>query len=100
MLYEVITEVTAPLSLIVSAFAPVADVRGTLTPALRTDSGETSLMLVDLGRGKCRLGGSALAQVYGALGNVAPDAEVAALKSFFESVQRLNREKKLLAYLV
>jgi len=91
-------EVTAPLSLIVSAFAPVADVRSTLTPELRTDSGETSLMLVDLGRGKCRLGGSALAQVYGALGNVAPDAEVAALKSFFESVQRLNREKKLLAY--
>ncbi|MGH8757187.1 MAG: phosphoribosylformylglycinamidine synthase, partial [Burkholderiales bacterium] len=56
-------EVTAPLSLIVSAFAPVPDVTKTLTPQLRTDCGETELILIDLGNGKNRLGGSALAQV-------------------------------------
>ena len=55
----------APLSLIVSAFAPVRDVRRTLTPQLRTDRGETSLLLIDLGGGRNRLGGSCLAQVYG-----------------------------------
>ena len=57
-------EVVAPLSLIVSAFAPVEDARATLTPRLRTDAGETELVLVDLGDGKNRLGGSILAQVY------------------------------------
>ena len=57
-------EVVAPLSLIVSAFAPVSDVRATLTPALRTDCGDTVLVLVDLGYGQCRLGGSALAQAF------------------------------------
>jgi phosphoribosylformylglycinamidine synthase len=55
--------VISPVSLIVSAFAPVPDVRRTLTPQLRTDLGETSLILIDLGRGKNRLGASALAQV-------------------------------------
>ena len=53
-------EMTAPLSLIVSAFAPVGDVRQTLTPQLRTDLGDTDLVLIDLGRGSNRLGGSAL----------------------------------------
>jgi phosphoribosylformylglycinamidine synthase len=91
-------EVTAPLSLIVSAFAPVADVRGTLTPQLRTDAGDTDLVLIDLGAGECRMGGSALAQVYGQTGNVAPDADATRLKAFFGVVQRLNREKKILAY--
>ena len=66
--------VTAPLSLIVSAFAPVADARRALTPQLRTD-GDTVLLLIDLGGGKNRLGGSALAQVYGQLGNDAPDVD-------------------------
>jgi phosphoribosylformylglycinamidine synthase len=92
-------EVTAPLSLIVSAFSPVADVRRTLTPYLRSDSGETVLMLIDLGAGKTRLGGSALAQVYNHVGREAPDVDdAAALKSFFEVVQRLNRDGKILAY--
>ena len=92
-------EVTSPLSLIISAFAPVTDARHTLTPQLRTDCGETDLILVDLGRGWCRLGGSALAQVYGNLGNEAPDIdEPEALKVFFGVAQQLNREGKVLAY--
>jgi phosphoribosylformylglycinamidine synthase len=91
-------EVTAPLSLIVSAFAPVADVRGTLTPQLRTDRGATDLVLIDLGDGLCRMGGSALAQVYGQIGNIAPDVDAARLKAFFGVVQQLNRDGKLLAY--
>src|SRR5690606_31393822 len=59
--------VTAPLSLVISAFAPVTDVRRTLTPQLRTDRGDTELLLVDLSAGRHRLGGSILAQVYGQL---------------------------------
>ena len=55
--------VWSPVSLIVSSFAPVYDVRKSLTPQLRTDAGETSIILIDLGRGKNRLGASALAQV-------------------------------------
>jgi phosphoribosylformylglycinamidine synthase len=91
-------EVTAPLSLIVSAFAPVADVRGTLTPLLRTDRGATDLVLIDLGGGLCRMGGSALAQVYKQIGNAAPDVDAARLKAFFGVVQQLNHGGKLLAY--
>ncbi len=92
-------EVTAPLSLIVSAFAPVQDARRTLTPQLRTDCGDTDLILIDLGLNRCRLGGSALAQVFGQLGNQSPDVEQAAdLKGYFEAVQQLNRDGRLLAY--
>jgi phosphoribosylformylglycinamidine synthase len=92
-------EVTAPLSLIVSAFAPVEDARWTLTPQLRTDCGETELLLIDLGAGRCRLGGSALAQVYGMLGTEAPDLDdPARLRSFFQTVQRLSRDGRILAY--
>ena len=58
-------EMAAPLSLIISAFAPVSDVRRTLTPQLRTDLGDTDLVLIDLGQGRNRLGGSALGQVIG-----------------------------------
>ena len=91
--------VTAPLSLIVSAFAPVRDVRSTLTPQLRMDAGDTELVLVDLGAGRHRLGGSALAQVYGQVGDAPPDLdEPAKLKAFFDAIQRLNREGRLLAY--
>jgi phosphoribosylformylglycinamidine synthase len=71
--------VVAPVSLIVSAFAPVADVRRTLTPVLRTDSGETRLLLIDLAAGRLRLGASALAQVYGLHGGEPADLEDAAL---------------------
>jgi phosphoribosylformylglycinamidine synthase len=92
-------EVAAPLSLIVSAFAPVTDARSTLTPQLRIDRGETDLILIDLGMNRCRLGGSALAQVYGALGNESPDVDQPDLLArFFEAIQTLNREGRLLAY--
>ena len=90
---------TAPLSLVISAFAPVSDVRKTRTPQLRTDCGDTDLILVDLGKGQNRLGGSALAQVYGATGQHAPDVDdPAALKAFFETIQDLNQRDLLLAY--
>ncbi len=91
--------VIAPLSLIVSAFAPVADVRRTLTPQLRADAGETELILVDLGGGRNRLGGSALAQVHSQLGDEAPDLDdPARLKAFFGAIQKLNAAGKILAY--
>ncbi|APZ44629.1 phosphoribosylformylglycinamidine synthase [Acidihalobacter ferrooxydans] len=91
--------VTSPLSLVVSAFAPVSDARHVLTPQLRTDCGDTDLILVDLGRGRNRLGGSALLQVYGQLGDIAPDLDAAeTLKGFFEAIQTLNADRSLLAY--
>lgn len=91
--------VTSPVSLIISGFAPVPDVRGTLTPQLQLDRGDTSLLLVDLGRGQNRLGGSILAQVYSELGDVTPDLDRASdLKAFFDSIQQLNQQGKLLAY--
>ncbi len=92
-------EVIAPLSLIVSAFAKVSDVRKTLTPQLRLDKGETELILLDLGNGKNRLGGSALAQVYNQSGNTAPDLEnLEQFKTFFDAIQTLNSNGLLLAY--
>ena len=92
-------EVVAPLSLIVSAFAPVSDARRTLTPQLRRDCGETDLLLVDLGHGRNRLGGSALAQVYDAIGDRVPDVISAQdLKAFFLVIQKLNGAGLLLAY--
>jgi len=91
-------EVTAPLSLIVTAFAPCSDARHTLTPQLAADT-DTVVLLFDLGCGKNRLGGSALAQVYKQIGDVAPDVDDAKrLKAFFHLIQRFNREGKLLAY--
>lgn len=90
--------VTAPLSLIVTAFSPCMGVRQTLTPQLIADP-DTVLVLIDLGAGKNRMGGSALAQVYKQVGDVAPDVDDATqLKVFFEMIQRLNHEGKLLAY--
>jgi len=91
--------VTAPLSLIVSGFAPVADVRMTLTPQLRRDDGDTDLILIDLGKGRNRLAGSALAQVYKQIGHHAPDLDAPeSLKAFFASIQDLNQAGLLLAY--
>ena len=90
--------VTSPISLVVTAFAATPDARKTLTPQLQAD-GDTKLILIDLGAGKNRMGGSSLAQVYGALGNEAPDVDDAAqLKHFFNSIQALNAAGKLLAY--
>ncbi|MGP1679834.1 MAG: phosphoribosylformylglycinamidine synthase [Burkholderiales bacterium] len=92
-------EVIAPLSLIVSAFAPCMDARRVLTPQLRLDAGASVLILVDLGCGRNRLGGSILAQVYGQMGNAVPDVDDAqALKRYFNVVQALNRDGRLLAY--
>ncbi len=92
-------EVVAPLSLIVSAFAPVTDVRRVLTPQLRTDLGPTELLLVDLGRGRNRLGGSALAQVHAQVGSAPPDLDdPEAFKAFFTALQALNADGLLLAY--
>ena len=91
--------VASPLTLVVSAFAKVEDVRLTLTPCLRRDQGETCLIYVDLSEGRGRLGGSALAQVYGALGNENADLDSPVrLKGLFDAVQFLNTRHKLLAY--
>jgi phosphoribosylformylglycinamidine synthase len=91
--------VTAPVSLIVSAFAPVNDVRRALTPELSRDEGPTELLLIDLGRGKNRLGGSALLQVHGSVGEAPPDLDdPARLRGFFAAIQRLNQAGLLLAY--
>jgi len=91
--------VTSPISLVVTAFANTSDARKTLTPQLRSDKGETKLILIDLGNGKNRMGGSALAQVYKQLGDTTPDVDKPAqLKAFFAEIQRLNRDNKILAY--
>ncbi len=91
--------VTAPVSLIISAFAPVDDVRRTLTPQLCTDAGATRLLLVDLGNGRNRLGGSALAQVHGVMGHDVPDLDDPnQLRALFDLVQTLAREGRVLAY--
>lgn len=87
-------QVTAPLSLIITAFAPVDNVEKTWTPELRTDvEGPTSLVFVDLARGKQRLGGSAIAQVFKQLGHEAPDVvEAGDIKAFFGAVQHLKKD--------
>ncbi len=91
--------VTSPLSLVISAFSPVVDVRKTVTPQLRADVGETVLLYIDLGQGKYRLGGSMLAQVYGQLGSEAPDLDdPAVLKSFFAGLQACLEQEFILAY--
>ncbi|ATQ77260.1 phosphoribosylformylglycinamidine synthase [Massilia violaceinigra] len=91
--------VTSPVSLIVSSFAPVYDVRRSLTPQIKQDAGETALILIDLGRGKNRLGASALSLVTQQLGNETPDVDSADdLKGFFAAIQQLNADDKLLAY--
>jgi phosphoribosylformylglycinamidine synthase len=118
--------ITAPVSLIVSAFAPVADIRLTLTPQLRYDSpdvgaqsrcalpddpegrsksaplqeiGETVLLIIDLSRGKNRLGGSILAQTVSQMGEATPDVDNPKdLKNLWNAIQLLGRQKKLLAY--
>jgi phosphoribosylformylglycinamidine synthase len=90
--------VVAPLSLIVSGFANVTDIGLTATPQLKTGL-DSELLLIDLGRGKNRLAGSALAQVFGKVGDVAPDLDDADdLIAFFEVTQRLLAEERLLAY--
>ncbi|HSC47059.1 MAG TPA: phosphoribosylformylglycinamidine synthase, partial [Gammaproteobacteria bacterium] len=89
----------APVSLIVTSFAAVNDIRRTLTPQLLVDTPDTQLLLVDLGAGKNRLGGSCLAQVYGVGGGETPDLDdPARLEGFFSAVQELSAAGRLLAY--
>ncbi len=90
-------EVVAPLSLVISAFAPVADVRHTLTPQLDPRP-DTLLVLIDLGHGANRLGASCLAQVYGQIGDAAPDVAAGDVAGLFSSIQELNKTDRLLAY--
>jgi phosphoribosylformylglycinamidine synthase len=92
-------QVTAPVSLVVTAFATLPDVRGALTPQLRTDAGDTTLVLVDLGQGRMRMGGSMLAQVLAQTGDTVPDLdEPALLKSLVAAVNALRAQGRLLAY--
>ncbi|OUR84955.1 phosphoribosylformylglycinamidine synthase [Colwellia psychrerythraea] len=95
--------VTSPLSLVITAFGVVEDIRKTVTPELRTDKGgsseETRLVAIDLSKGKKRLGGSCLAQVYKQLGSETPDVDDAeVLKGFFNAMQALVRAEKVIAY--
>ncbi|MBA6340052.1 phosphoribosylformylglycinamidine synthase [Colwellia sp. MB02u-10] len=91
--------VTSPMSLIITAFGVVEDIRKTVTPELRIDLGETQLIAIDLSKGKQRLGGSCLAQVYKQLGNETPDVDSPeTLKAFFNAMQTLVRDEKLIAY--
>ena len=89
--------VTAPVSLIVSAFAPVGDARQTLTPELVRDEA-TSLLLIDLGRGHNRLGGSVLAQTYGQLGSAVPDVIAEDVSRLFSAINALKAEGLVKAY--
>jgi phosphoribosylformylglycinamidine synthase len=92
-------EMTAPLSLIITAFGVVKDIRKTLTPQLRTDQGDSDLILIDLGKGKNRMAASAFAQVFSQVGHHAPDIkDIHALKAFFNSIQTLNEDGLLMAY--
>ena len=91
--------VTGPLSLIISAFAPVEDVRKTLTPQLSVDQGDSDLWLIDLGQGKQRMGGSCLAQAFKQIGHQTPDLDdPEAFKAFFKALQQINQRGLLLAY--
>jgi phosphoribosylformylglycinamidine synthase len=90
-------KVTAPVSLIVTAFATLDDVRGTLTPQLQP--GDTTLVLVDLGQGRNRMAGSMLAQVRGQFGDQVPDLDdPALLKNLVAAVNQLRSQGRLLAY--
>ena len=90
--------VVSPLSLIISAFAPVEDVRKTVTPELKNVE-DSVLLLVDLGNGKARMGGSAFGQVYNNMTGDAPDLDdTGRLKAFYNVIQQLVAEDKLLAY--
>ena len=89
--------VTSPVSLIVSAFAPCEDVRKSLTPELQKVE-NSILILADLGQGKNRMGGSIVCEVFNQIGGEVPDADAQILKQFFNAVQTLNAENKIIAY--
>lgn len=98
-----VREVTAPLSLVITAFAPVGNTRNTWTPALRRPGeegvGESVLLHVDLANGMKAMGGSALAQVFGQIGTEAPDIRnVQLLKDYFDAIEQLHEAGIVLAY--
>ncbi|MGD9583800.1 MAG: phosphoribosylformylglycinamidine synthase [Lysobacterales bacterium] len=91
--------VLSPVSLVVSAFAPVADVRGALTPELKLNRGDSAILLVGLPGGRQRIGGSILAQCFGQIDQIPPDVDdPTALAALFDAIQHLNRAGLLLAY--
>ena len=90
--------VTAPISLIITAFARCEDIRQSLTPQLDPNL-DSSLILIDLGRGKNRLGSSILAQTLSQMGDATPDVDSAEdLKNFWNAIQQLGKKDKILAY--
>ena len=92
-------KVTSPVSLIVSAFATLADVRGTLTPELNTQEADTTLILIDLGKGQSRMGGSILAQTLGLEGGAVPDLDDAQdLVNLVNAINALRAQGRVLAY--
>jgi len=92
-------QVVAPVSLIVTAFAPVGDARASLTPQLRGDAGDSVLIVIDLGRGRHRMGGSILAQAYNQVGTSVPDIDAPQdLRAFFVTIRTLAEAGVLLAY--
>ena len=92
-------KVTSPVSLIITAFATLADVRGTLTPQLDAKEEDTTLVLIDLGRGKMRMGGSILGQVLNQTGDETPDLDDAKdLIALVDAVNALRAKGAILAY--
>lgn len=93
-----LNSVVSPLSLVVTAFAPVSDTRLTCTPQICSNSGETELWCIDLGEGKNRLGGSVLCQVYDSMGTEPPDVNAGLLKGFMTAMAKMLDQNLLLAY--
>ena len=92
-------EVVSPLSLVISAFAPVQDVRLAVTPQLETENSDTKLMLIDLGSQKERMGGSIYMQTHSEIGDLSPDLDdPKMLVTFFEEIQKYHKEQAILAY--
>ncbi len=92
-------KVTSPVSLIVTAFATLADVRGTLTPQLDATEPDTTLILIDLGKGQNRMAGSILAQTLGQFGDRVPDLdEPQDLVNLVHAINQLRLQNQILAY--
>ncbi|MBF5004509.1 phosphoribosylformylglycinamidine synthase [Diaphorobacter caeni] len=94
-----VKKVTSPVSLIITGFASIDDVRGTLTPQLNAEEDDTTLVLIDLARGKMRMGGSILGQVLNQSGNETPDLDSAKdLIAMVDAVNALRAKGLILAY--
>ena len=94
-----VKKVTSPVSLLITGFASIDDVRTTLTPQLDAEVQDSSLVLIDLGRGKMRMGGSIIGQVLNQSGNETPDLDDAKdLIALVDAVNALRAQGKILAY--